>query len=71
MVLRQAVWLGTWIAFCTWLHMHRAFGLAIAALVLIFFVMLEGLLIVRQRSAETLRTSTSPSSQSANPPGAV
>lgn len=39
--LRQAMWVGLWMAICTWLQMNRAFGLAIAVLVGGFFILVE------------------------------
>lgn len=48
--LRQAMGIGAWVAFCTWLQMNRAFGLAIAVLVLAVIVLFEMLLQVRARA---------------------
>ena len=41
LTLRQAMWVGLWMAICTWLQMNRAFGLAIAVLVGGFFILVE------------------------------
>lgn len=49
--LRQSMGLGTWVAFCTWLQMNRAFGIAIAVLVLAVIVLFEMLLQVRARAS--------------------
>lgn len=49
-VLRQSAWLGGWAAFCSWLQMNRAFGLAVAVLVIGVFVLLEVLLQLRART---------------------
>ena len=49
--LRQATWLGLWVAFCVWLQMNRTLGLAVATLVAAILVMFEILLQVRTRAA--------------------
>lgn len=64
-VLRQTSWVGIWGAFCVWLQMNRALGLAVALLVATVFVLFEILLQVRQRAtqiplAPTPRPSSSP-----------
>ena len=48
--LRQAMGIGIWVAFCTWLQMNRAFGMAIAVLVLAVIVLFEMLMQVRARA---------------------
>jgi hypothetical protein len=48
-VLRQAMWVGLWIAFCIWLQMNRTLGLAVALLVAAVFIMFEFLVQVRTR----------------------
>ena len=53
-VLRQAMWFGIWVAFCTWLQMNRTLGLAVAILVAAVFVMFEVLLQVRMRASTIL-----------------
>jgi len=53
-VLRQAMWVGAWLAFCTWLQMNRTLGLAVAALVAAVLVMFEILLQVRTRAFSVL-----------------
>jgi hypothetical protein len=49
--LRQSMWVGLWVAFCIWLQMNRALGVAVAALVAAVLVMFEVLLQVRARAA--------------------
>lgn len=49
--LRQAMWVGLWGAFCTWLQMNRALGLAIALLVAFVFVLFELLVQIRTQVA--------------------
>lgn len=51
-VLRQALWAGAWLAVCAWLHLYRLLGLAIALLVLLFFLLLEGLILFRSRATD-------------------
>lgn len=53
-LLRQAMWVGTWVTFCLWLQMHRTFGIAIAGLVAVVFVLLETLLQIRSRTHHML-----------------
>ena len=50
-VLRQAMWVGLWASFCTWLQMHRSLGLGVALLSAIVLVVVEMLLQVRTRAA--------------------
>jgi hypothetical protein len=50
-VLRQAMWVGLWAAFCVWLQMHRTFGLGVAFLVAAVFVVFELMLQLRSRAA--------------------
>ncbi|UCG25493.1 MAG: hypothetical protein JSW55_05750 [Chloroflexota bacterium] len=50
-VLRQAMWVGLWVAFCAWLQMHRSLGLGVALLSAIVLVVVEMLLQVRTRAA--------------------
>lgn len=52
--LRQAMWIGLWAAFCVWLQMNRTFGLAIAALVAIVFLLFEILLQIRTQAATAM-----------------
>lgn len=49
--LRQAMWVGLWVAICIWLQMNRALGFAIAGLVAVVLVLFELLLHVRTRAA--------------------
>ncbi len=51
--LRQAMWVGLWGAFCTWLQMNRTLGLAIALLVAFVFVLFELLVQIRTQVART------------------
>lgn len=53
-VLRQAMWVGAWLAFCAWLQMNRTLGLAVATLVAAVLVMFEVLLQVRTRASSVL-----------------
>ncbi len=50
-VLRQAMWVGLWAAFCAWLQMHRSLGLGVALLSAVVLVVVEMLLQVRTRAA--------------------
>ncbi len=50
-VLRQSMWVGLWVAFCTWLQMNRVLGIAVAILVGLVFVLFEVLLQLRSRAA--------------------
>lgn len=50
-VLRQAMWVGLWAAFCVWLQMQRSLGLGVAGLSAIVLVIVELLLQVRTRAA--------------------
>ncbi|RMG99097.1 MAG: hypothetical protein D6706_06045 [Chloroflexi bacterium] len=50
-VLRQSMWAGIWVAFCAWLQMNRALGVAIAFLVAAVLVLFEVLLQIRTRAA--------------------
>jgi hypothetical protein len=49
-VLRQAMWIGFWVSFCTWLQMNRMFGIAVAILVAGVLILLELLLQIRTRA---------------------
>ncbi|MGH2537986.1 MAG: hypothetical protein ACRDHL_11375 [Candidatus Promineifilaceae bacterium] len=50
--LRQAMWIGIWLAFSLWLQMNRSLGWGVAVLVAAVFVILEILLQVRERAAD-------------------
>ena len=50
-VLRQAMWVGLWAAFCLWLQMQRSLGLGVMLLSAIVLVIVEVLLQVRARAA--------------------
>jgi hypothetical protein len=49
-ILRQAFWIGGWVAFCVWLQMNRALTGAIAILVIGVLFMFELLLQIRRRA---------------------
>lgn len=49
-ILRQAMAVGIWVAFCVWLQMNRALGLAVALLVAGVIVLFEILLQIRTRA---------------------
>lgn len=55
LTLRQAMWVGSWVAFCTWLQMNRSLGLAVATLVAIVLILFEFLLQIRTRAANVAR----------------
>jgi hypothetical protein len=50
-ILRQAMWVGAWIAFCTWLQMNRTLGWGVAILVATVLAILEVMLQVRERAS--------------------
>ena len=54
LVLRQAMWVGLWLAFCVWLQMNRSLGLAVATLVAAVLIIFEILLQVRSRASNIL-----------------
>ena len=49
--LRQSMAAGFWVAFCLWLQMNRAFGIAVALLVAVVLILFEFLLQIRTRAA--------------------
>lgn len=49
--LRQSMAVGLWGAFCLWLQMNRAFGIAVALLVAVVLILFEFLLQLRTRAA--------------------
>jgi hypothetical protein len=51
-VLRQAMWVGLWAAFCIWLQMQRSLGLGVMLLSAVVLMIIEVLLQVRARAAE-------------------
>ena len=51
-VIRQAMWVAIWAAFCTWLQLNRAFGWGVAILVAAVFLVLEIMLQVRTKAAD-------------------
>lgn len=48
--LRQAFWVGLWLACCMWLQMSRTFGLPVALLLAAVFVLVEVFIRVRSRA---------------------
>ncbi|MFN2223410.1 MAG: hypothetical protein PVH65_13995 [Chloroflexota bacterium] len=50
-VLRQAMWVGLWAAFCAWLQMQRSLGLGVMFLSAVVLVVVELFLQVRARTA--------------------
>ncbi len=52
-LLRQTAWLGLWLAICVLLQMNRLFNMPVAMMVLMTFGLIETLLLVRRKSAET------------------
>ena len=50
-VIRQALFVGLWVAFCLWLQMNRTLGIAVAALVAAVLVLFEVVLQIRARAA--------------------
>ena len=51
-ILRQAMWVAIWAAFCLWLQMNRSMGLGLILLVASVFVVLEVMLQVRTKAAD-------------------
>jgi hypothetical protein len=51
-VLRQAMWVGIWVAFCVWLQMNRSLSIGVALLVAGVLVTVEILLQIRTKAAE-------------------
>jgi hypothetical protein len=49
-VLRQAMFVGFWVAFCLWLQMNRTFGIAVALLAGAVLVLFELVLQIRERA---------------------
>jgi hypothetical protein len=50
-VVRQAAWIGVWVAFCLWLQMNRTLGIAVAVLGGGVLLLFEILLQIRARAA--------------------
>lgn len=50
-ILRQAMWVGVWIAFCTWLQMNRSLGWGVVLLVAAVLIIFEVMLQVRERAS--------------------
>jgi hypothetical protein len=50
-VVRQATWVGVWVAFCLWLQMNRTLGIAVAVLGGGVLILFEILLQIRARAA--------------------
>lgn len=51
MLIRQALWVGLWGAFCVWLQMNRTLGIAVAVLIAAVFILFELLLQIRTRAS--------------------
>ena len=49
-ILRQAMWVGVWASFCTWLQMHRALTWSLSFLILAMLLLFELLLQIRGRA---------------------
>jgi hypothetical protein len=52
--LRQAMWVGIWVAFCTWLQINRSLGIGVALLVAVVLVIFEVLLQIRSRPVQIM-----------------
>jgi hypothetical protein len=50
--LRQAMWVGIWVAFCAWLQINRSLGIGVALLVAAVLAIFELLLQIRSRAVE-------------------
>lgn len=50
-VMRQAMFVGFWVAFCVWLQMNRTMGIAVAVLVAGVLILFEILLQIRSHAA--------------------
>lgn len=50
-VIRQALWVGLWVAFCLWLQMNRTLGVAVAILVAAVLILSEVVLQLRARAS--------------------
>ena len=57
-VLRQAMWIGIWVAFCLWLQMNRTLGIGVVFLVLAVLVTVEVLLQIRTKAATIASSET-------------
>lgn len=55
-LLRETAWFGLWSAICVLLQMNRLFNIPVAMMVLTTFCLIEALLLIRKKSAETLQT---------------
>ena len=51
-LVRQALWVGTWFTAGAWLQMYRTLNWAMALLLLVVFVLLEMLLLTRRESEQ-------------------
>jgi hypothetical protein len=51
-VLRQSMWVGFWVAVCTYLQMNRMLGIAIALLVAGVFILFEFVVQARMRAVK-------------------
>ena len=58
-VIRMALWVGLWVAFCLWLQMNRTLGVAVAALGAAVVILFEVVLQIRAR-ATAVQQGTAP-----------
>ena len=59
-VIRMALWVGLWVAFCLWLQMNRTLGVAVAALGAAVVVLFEVVLQIRARATAVQQQGTAP-----------
>ena len=59
-IIRQALWVGLWVAFCLWLQMNRTLGLAVAALGAAVVILFEVVLQIRARASAVQQQGTAP-----------
>ncbi len=59
-IIRQALWVGLWVAFCLWLQMNRTLGLAVAALGAAVMILFEVVLQIRARASAVQQQGTAP-----------
>ena len=59
-VIRMALWVGLWVAFCLWLQMNRTLGVAVAALGAGVVILFEVVLQIRARATAVQQQGTVP-----------
>lgn len=59
-IIRQALLVGLWVAFCLWLQMNRTLGVAVAALGAAVVVLFEVVLQIRARASDVQQQGTTP-----------